>query len=494
MGICGSKDANQKGEQFLELPTPRTRKLKFLRNEMSERKRVDSEDDNNMRGSTTLSSDINDKLKNQHRNRSETKRVPRIQNKLMIEKSNQFLQQPINLDFQNEQQQQNISAYFDDTLMLSGIQRHDSSNNAVNISQQNVGQGQTIGPNQHDINKNQNFNQKSEVLVTDEEIKKILTSLNHQYSSSSKQDDEQEHQSFDEDQALRVLNQLDSQQSNKKQKILQNLTSQIKTIDQIKSVAKVNYKIQDNLTSTNTAKRSDSKQYQFEIQLKESGNKIKNEAQTSKFQSPLKSRLGSAMQNKYQQQSSQLQNSFSARKNSQGRQGAQGMNSYRDQVMSKIMDQKLSQSTQKQKKLDMSTVAQSLNQKYKLQQKVQQALENTKQKLAQKTKLLNDDLSQIMQDSSIDNDSEFQRELEKSMQNPGDQIEISTRNIIMGAVSKSINNTASLTNRQMNMQESENRLIFVTQNENICDTWICLLNYLRITSQSKSNQEKKIQQ
>ena len=38
----------------------------------------------------------------------------------------------------------------------------------------------------------------------------------------------------------------------------------------------------------------------------------------------------------------------------------------------------------------------------------------------------------------------------------------------------------SLTNRQTLLQDSENRLLFMTTNENMCDTWICLINYLRL--------------
>jgi len=31
------------------------------------------------------------------------------------------------------------------------------------------------------------------------------------------------------------------------------------------------------------------------------------------------------------------------------------------------------------------------------------------------------------------------------------------------------------------MIESEKRLLFVTSNENLCDTWVCLLNYVRLS-------------
>lgn len=49
-----------------------------------------------------------------------------------------------------------------------------------------------------------------------------------------------------------------------------------------------------------------------------------------------------------------------------------------------------------------------------------------------------------------------------------------------GTVAKSIGNPASLRNRQDQLHESEKKLLFASSNEKACDTWVCVINYLRL--------------
>jgi hypothetical protein len=84
---------------------------------------------------------------------------------------------------------------------------------------------------------------------------------------------------------------------------------------------------------------------------------------------------------------------------------------------------------------------------------------------------------QLISEKDLGN-SHLVEQIEESLLTPAVQQDITVKS---NAKNKSIKTKVSLSHRQNEKQAADLRLLFVSHDEELCDTWVCILNYLRLS-------------
>ncbi|CDW88428.1 UNKNOWN [Stylonychia lemnae] len=498
MGICGSKSKAPVPEEILELPSPTCKVLPLL-NDFSQEKQIYEDRDECCQV------------------RSEQRRVTKLLNSQSQQDEKMKYYENIITQAKGDIQDEEQNTEENHNIVSNPEESEHTPNLVPEISDFNI-----LHETEHELN-----------VQEEDELREFITNLENEivpedYLIVDESIDEQE--SFNQEEALKILTELEIQQpaaSAKKNKIIFNLSQQDKNlvifesaiskyhagvnltlidrwctvtkqgfayyknqwssigptskpisyipIETIKTVCRVNYKLEDSKKKLNSGGQ---KFFQLEIflknvEIKASQNEILSQSINPLAAgllgglSPLKNRIKSAVHKKL--------------KIAQAR--------YMNPTKGQIMNQIRRQSTQnigdlhQQIKLDSSLIGQVLDKKYLLKMQAGNHNKKVNRLSYQNKEQAGEDLTAL--------DPEIQTQIEDNIVAPTNvsDIKIKSAETFSKSISSNQNtlqqllfiDTNSLTNRQSLMTESEKRLLFVTSNENLCDTWVCLLNYVRLS-------------